>query len=132
MDRIVIANDLTKIFNKYKTNQLIAINKISIEIKEGDFICIMGKSGSGKTTLLNILSTIDDYDSGNLKILGYDINNISEKEKAKLRETIIGYIFQDYNLLDSLTIEDNICFSSIVNKDVADRKSLYDILKNCT
>lgn len=129
MDRIIIANDLTKIFNKYKTNQLIAINKISIEIKEGDFICIMGKSGSGKTTLLNILSTIDDYDSGNLKILGYDINNISEKEKAKLRETIIGYIFQDYNLLDSLTIEDNICFSSIVNKDVADRKSLYDILK---
>lgn len=128
MENIIYAKGITKIYNQFSENQKIAINKIDLEIKKGDFISIMGPSGSGKTTLLNILSTIETYEAGNLNILDNDINLATESKKAKLRGEYIGYIFQDYNLLDSLTIKENICFSNNINKKAIDEKYLNYIL----
>jgi len=81
---------------------------IDLTIYEHDFISIMGPSGSGKTTLLNILSTIDKPTLGNVMLDGQDITRISNRELSKLRRDKIGFIFQDYNLLDTMTLEDNI------------------------
>lgn len=128
MKNIICAKELTKIYNRYNENQKIAINKIDLEIEKGEFISIMGPSGSGKTTLLNVLSTIETYETGSLKILDNDMNLATEKQKAKLREESIGYIFQDYNLLNSLTVKENICFSNNLNKKLVDEKYLNFIL----
>lgn len=81
---------------------------ISLTIYKDDFIAIMGPSGSGKTTLLNILSTIDKPSQGTILIDGKDMTRISNKELAKLRKDKIGFVFQDYNLLDTMTLQDNI------------------------
>lgn len=84
-------------------------------IYENDFIAIMGPSGSGKTTLLNILSTIDKASSGSVHMDGRDITHISNKELSKLRRDKIGFIFQDYNLLDTMTLQDNIALPLSLN-----------------
>lgn len=84
-------------------------------IYENDFITIMGPSGSGKTTLLNILSTIDKASQGTVNIDGKDITHISNKELSKLRRDKIGFIFQDYNLLDTMTLQDNIALPLSLN-----------------
>ena len=81
---------------------------VSLDVKEGEFIAIMGKSGSGKTTLLNILSTIDDLTKGKLFIYGKNIYEMSETERAHFRKENIGFIFQNFNLLDTLTVKENI------------------------
>ena len=89
---------------------------IDLTIYKNDFIAIMGPSGSGKTTLLNILSTIDKPTHGTIKIDGQDISKISNKNLSDLRKEKIGFIFQDYNLIDSLKVIDNILFSLKLNK----------------
>ena len=81
---------------------------IDLTIYSGDFIAIMGPSGSGKTTLLNILSTIDKPTEGTVILDGQDITRASNKELSRLRREKIGFIFQDYNLLDTMTLQDNI------------------------
>ena len=81
---------------------------IDLTIYKDDFIAIMGPSGSGKTTLLNILSTIDKPTQGSVMLDGKDVTRIKNKELAKLRRDKIGFVFQDYNLLDTMTLQDNI------------------------
>lgn len=81
---------------------------ISLTVLRNDFIAVMGPSGSGKTTLLNILSTIDRPTEGTVILDGRDIAQISNRELSRLRREKIGFIFQDYNLLDTMTLEDNI------------------------
>ena len=81
---------------------------IDLTIYEHDFIAVMGPSGSGKTTLLNILSTIDTPTQGTVMIDGRDLSRVSNQELSKLRRDKIGFVFQDYNLLDTMTLEDNI------------------------
>ncbi|MBQ6805934.1 MAG: ABC transporter ATP-binding protein [Lachnospiraceae bacterium] len=81
---------------------------IDLTICVNDFIAIMGPSGSGKTTLLNILSSIDKPTQGNVFMDGMDLSKISNREMSRLRKDKIGFIFQDYNLLDTLTLQDNI------------------------
>ncbi|MCI8743538.1 MAG: ABC transporter ATP-binding protein [Lachnospiraceae bacterium] len=81
---------------------------ISLTVLRNDFIAVMGPSGSGKTTLLNILSTIDRPTEGTVILDGRDITQISNRELSRLRREKIGFIFQDYNLLDTMTLEDNI------------------------
>lgn len=88
---------------------------IDLTICENDFIAIMGPSGSGKTTLLNILSTIDKPTQGSVMLDGRDITRISNKELSKLRRDKIGFIFQDYNLLDTMTLRDNIALPLSLN-----------------
>lgn len=88
---------------------------IDLTIYQNDFIAIMGPSGSGKTTLLNILSTIDKPTQGSVVIDGRDITKISNRELSKLRRDKIGFVFQDYNLLDTMTLQDNIALPLSLN-----------------
>lgn len=88
--------------------QTTVLKGIDLTIYKDDFIAIMGPSGSGKTTLLNILSTIDKPTQGAVMLDGHDVTHISNKELAKLRKEKIGFVFQDYNLLDTMTLQDNI------------------------
>lgn len=90
-----------------KTNITKALNKVSFCVEKGEFISIMGASGSGKTTLLNCISTIDTVTSGKILLDGDDITTIKEEEITAFRRDNLGFIFQEYNLLDTLTIEEN-------------------------
>ena len=85
-----------------------AINNISFEVEEGEFIGIMGPSGSGKTTLLNCIATIDKATTGTILIENKDITALSRKNVEKFRREHLGFIFQDFNLLDTLTVYENI------------------------
>ena len=92
-----------------------AINDISFSISEGEFVGIMGASGSGKTTLLNCISTIDTVSAGHIYLDGSDVTEIKEKELARFRRENLGFIFQDFNLLDTLTISENIALALTIN-----------------
>ena len=108
--------NLKKVYNPYGVHPKVALNGLDFKVEKGDFICIMGASGSGKTTLVNILSTIDEATKGQILFNQKDLLLLSEKEKAKLRKEEIGFIFQNYNLIESLTIKNNILFSPRLNK----------------
>lgn len=99
-----------------KDNITKAIDGISFDVEEGEFIGIMGASGSGKTTLLNCISTIDTVSSGHIYLENQDITEIKEENIAKFRRENLGFIFQDFNLLDTLTIEENIALILTINK----------------
>ena len=107
--------NLKKVYNPYGMHPKVALNGLDFKVEKGDFICIMGASGSGKTTLVNILSTIDEATGGQILLNQKDLLLLSEKEKANLRKEEIGFIFQNYNLLYSLTIRENILFPLIIN-----------------
>ena len=108
--------NLKKVYNPYGVHPKVALNGLDFKVEKGDFICIMGASGSGKTTLVNILSTIDEATGGQILLNQKDLLLLSEKEKANLRKEEIGFIFQNYNLIESLTIKNNILFSLRLNK----------------
>ena len=108
---------VTKIYDAFNEAQAAkALNNVSFKIKEGDFVGIMGPSGSGKTTLLNILSGLDKATSGNIFINNRDIVKLRKDEVALFRRRNLGFIFQDFNLLESLTIRENIGFPLTVDK----------------
>ncbi|MDU4145824.1 ABC transporter ATP-binding protein, partial [Clostridium sp.] len=92
-----------------------ALNGISFTVERGEYVAIMGASGSGKTTLLNCISTIDNVTSGHIYIGGEDITKIKEKKLAKFRREELGFIFQDFNLLDTLTAYENIALALTIN-----------------
>ncbi len=102
-----------------------AINNISFEVNRGEFVAIMGSSGSGKTTLLNVISTIDKVTSGHIYVGGEDITKLKGNALNKFRREELGFIFQDFNLLDTLTAYENIALSlSIQNvgaKEIEER-----------
>ena len=108
-----------------------AVDGISFDVLEGEFVAIMGASGSGKTTLLNTISTIDTVTSGNIYLDGVDITTLKEEELADFRRENLGFIFQDFNLLDTLTIEENIALSLIINHEdiLKVDKKVDDIVK---
>ena len=89
----------------FKTSVLKDIN---LNVEKGDFISIMGPSGAGKTTLLNLMSTLDKPTTGQIILDGHDLSKVSSKKLAMIRRDQIGFIFQDYSLLDNMTILDNI------------------------
>ena len=99
--------DLTKI---YKTEEIetTALNGISLQIKKGEFISIMGASGCGKSTLLNVLGMLDSSTSGSYNFLNQEVSDLKEKDKASIRKKNIGFVFQNFNLIDELTVYDNI------------------------
>lgn len=106
-NKVVEIKNLIKSYGA-KDFQTMVLKGIDLTIYKDDFIAIMGPSGSGKTTLLNILSTIDKPTQGMVMLDGHDVTHISNKELAKLRKDKIGFVFQDYNLLDTMTLQDNI------------------------
>ena len=98
-----------------KNNVTKALDRISFQVQDGEFIAIMGASGSGKTTLLNCISTIDTVSAGNILLDGEDVTEIPSKELARFRRERLGFVFQDFNLLDTLTLEENIGLALTIN-----------------
>ncbi len=114
------ANHVVEVKNLVKTYvsggvQAKVLKGIDLTIRSQDFIAIMGPSGSGKTTLVNLLSTIDKPTAGSIKIDGQDIAHLSNKELSRLRRDKIGFVFQDYNLLDTMTLKDNIALPLVLH-----------------
>lgn len=101
----------TKNLHKVYTTEEVettALNNVNLEINEGEFCAIMGPSGCGKSTLLNIMGLLDNPSSGEYHFMGHEISNHSEKERAQLRKGNIGFIFQSFNLIDELTVFENV------------------------
>lgn len=101
--------NLKKIYTtRFGGNQVQALSNVSFSIEEGEYVAIMGESGSGKTTLLNILASLDKPTSGEVLLDGKNIVSIKESEISKFRRNNLGFVFQDFNLLDTFSIRDNI------------------------
>ena len=105
---VVQLRDITKTYGKKGEKQYQALKGISFDVAPGEFVGIMGASGSGKTTLLNILSTLDKPTTGTATINGTDVTKLKGNKLADFRANEIGFIFQDFNLLESLTARENI------------------------
>ncbi len=106
---ILEINAVKKIYTtRFGGNQVQALSNVSFQVEEGEYVAIMGESGSGKTTLLNILAALDRPTSGSVRLDGNDLSKIKESEIAAFRRDNLGFVFQEFNLLDTLSIEDNI------------------------
>jgi putative ABC transport system ATP-binding protein len=115
---------LTNIAKDYRTSEIEtrALDNISLEVKRGEFVAIMGPSGCGKSTLLNILGLLDSPSAGSYRLLGEEIAQSSEQKLTQLRRDHIGFVFQSFNLIDDLTVEENVEVALIYRKDKSGRK----------
>ena len=104
---MIKVTDLCKVFRTEEI-ETTALNSVSFEIKDGEFVAIMGPSGCGKSTLLNILGLLDNPTSGSYELLGTEVGGLKEKERTKFRKGNIGFVFQSFNLIDELTVEENV------------------------
>ena len=110
MENILTIENISKYYGN-KSNLTKAVSNISMNVDKGEFIAIMGASGSGKTTLLNVISTIDKVTSGHIYIEGQDITKLKGNDLNRFRREELGFIFQDFNLLDTLTAYENIALA---------------------
>ena len=115
MGEILKIDSIEKYYGN-KGNILKAIDDVSFEVQKGEFVGVMGPSGSGKTTLLNVIATIDEVSSGHIYLNGKDLTEINKKEIGRFRRENLGFIFQDFNLIDTLTIHENIALALTINK----------------
>ena len=94
----------------YRTEEVetIALNKLSMEVKEGEFVAVMGPSGCGKSTLLNILGLLDDPNGGSFIFNGTEVAHYNERKRSEMRKHVIGFVFQSFNLIDELTVYENV------------------------
>lgn len=104
---MIITEGLTKIF-KTLGAETVALKSVNFKVTKGDFIAVMGPSGCGKTTLLNLLGLIDDPSEGKYSFFGQDVNTMNERQKTELRKRNVGFVFQNFNLIDDLTVYENI------------------------
>lgn len=139
MEEVLEVRNVEKYYGN-KSNLTKAIDNISFKVRKGEFLGIMGASGSGKTTLLNCISTIDRVTAGNIIINGKDITKLRGNNLNKFRREELGFIFQDFNLLDTLTAYENIALALTIQKvkpkevdlrvnEIADKLGIKDILK---
>lgn len=106
---ILEVRGLKKIYStRFGGNKVEALRNVNFTVEEGEYVAVMGESGSGKTTLLNILAALDKPTNGNVVLDGRDLSQIKEKDVAAFRRNNLGFVFQDFNLLDTFTLEDNI------------------------
>jgi len=137
MERLIYAEKVEKYYGG-KGNMTKALNRVELAIEKGEFTGIMGASGSGKTTLLNVLSTIDNVTAGHVYFQNTDITTLKEEQLAEFRKENLGFVFQDFNLLDTLTMEENITLamtlqnkkkSEIIKRtdEVMKRLGIYEI-----
>lgn len=109
--------NLKKIYTtRFGGNQVQALSDVNFTVEEGEFVAIMGESGSGKTTLLNILASLDKPTSGQVLLRGTDLAKIGEKKLAAFRRENLGFVFQDFNLLDTFSIKDNILLPLVLSR----------------
>ena len=104
---MIKVNNLSKVFRTEEI-ETTALNGVSFEIADGEFVAIMGPSGCGKSTLLNILGLLDNPTGGSYELLGTEVSQLKEKERTKFRKGNIGFVFQSFNLIDELNVEENI------------------------
>lgn len=134
---ILEAGNIQKSYGN-KLNKQEVLKGIDLQIHKGEFVSIMGPSGSGKTTLLNVLSSIDKVSSGTIKLNETEITSMKEKQLAEFRKRHLGFIFQDYNLLDTLTVKENILLPLSITKmskkeadlrfaETAEELGIYDL-----
>jgi len=108
--------DLKKVYTtRFGGQKVEALRKVYFEVEEGEFTAIMGESGSGKTTLLNILAALDRPTSGRVFLDGMDLSEVKEKDAARFRREQMGFVFQEFNLLDTFTLEDNILLPLVLS-----------------
>jgi putative ABC transport system ATP-binding protein len=113
----------------YRTEEVetVALNNISFEIKEGEFVAIMGPSGCGKSTLLNIIGLLDDLDAGSFMFNNTEVAKFKERQRAEMRKHNIGFVFQSFNLIDELTVFENVELPLIyTGVGAAERKKIVD------
>ena len=112
---MLTVENLCKSYQVGKTSYEV-LKGVSLQVGKGEFVAVMGPSGSGKTTLLNCISTIDTVSAGHIYLDGTDVTEINEKQIARFRRENLGFVFQDFNLLDTLTISENIALALTINK----------------
>jgi len=106
---ILEVRDLKKVYtSRFGTQKVEALRRVNFSVEQGEYVAVMGESGSGKTTLLNLLAALDRPTSGTVLLDGVDTASIPEKDVAAFRRDQLGFVFQDFNLLDTFTLEDNI------------------------
>lgn len=120
MDPIIRVTNLRKVY-KVGREKVVALNHIDLEIEKGEICCILGASGSGKSTLLNMLAGLEKPTRGDIYINGQNVNRLSEKKLAKFRQKYIGFIFQSYNLIPTLTAQENVALP-LVFRGIGTRK----------
>lgn len=128
MDNVIDAQGLSKIYLRGR-EKIYALTDFTLSIAKGDFISIVGPSGSGKTTLLNLLSCLDSYTSGSLRIKGMDVTELGENKLTQLRREFVGFVFQQFFLIPTLTVSENIELPSLFGKKKADNSEIKSILK---
>ena len=104
---MIKTDKLSKIFRTDEV-ETTALNEVSLEVKQGEFVAIMGPSGCGKSTLLNILGLLDNPSGGSYTFNGNEVANLNERQRAKLRKKNIGFVFQSFNLIDELNVQENV------------------------
>jgi putative ABC transport system ATP-binding protein len=114
--------DIRKVFSTGQV-ETIALGGVSITVKDGEFVAIMGPSGCGKSSLLNILGLLDSPTSGSYLLNGYEVARLRESERTDFRKGKIGFVFQSYNLLDDMTIEENVRLPMIYQRMAATEKT---------
>lgn len=127
MDTVLNVENAEKYYGK-EPNLDKALDRVDFKVNAGEFVSIMGPSGSGKTTLLNCISTIDTVDAGHVYLDGQDLTSLSQQKSARFRQENLGFIFQDFNLLDTLSIEENIALPLAV-RDVP-AKEIKDTVRS--
>ena len=134
-NKIVVAKDVSKVY-KSGTSEVRAVDNLSFEVNEGEFVVILGPSGAGKTTLLNLMGGMDGLTSGELIVYGENLAGLSKRELTKYRRTKVGFVFQFYNLMPNLTAIENIelavelCPDALQPKDVLERVGLGSRMHN--
>lgn len=118
---------ISKIYNKKKSNEFYALDKVNVEINKGELVAIIGKSGAGKSTMMHIIGCIDDFEEGTYELNGKDISGVSAKKKAEIRNKEIGIVMQDFALIDEYTVEENVMIPLYFTKGVKNKK---DKVKN--
>lgn len=120
---------VTNLEKIYRTEEIetVALNNVSFEIKEGEFVAMMGPSGCGKSTLLNIIGLLDDMDAGSYLFNGTEVSGFNERKRAELRKRNIGFVFQSFNLIDELTVFENVELPLIyTGVSASERKRIVD------
>ena len=126
MENIIEVKDVKKVFGSEKTVSTKVLDGVNMNVKEGEFVSLMGASGSGKSTLLYLIGGLDRDFTGDISVCGKSISNIKEKELSEVRLNDIGFIFQFYNLVQNLNVEDNIMLPQLVaGKSRASLKKKY-------
>ncbi|MBR4620867.1 MAG: ABC transporter ATP-binding protein [Salinivirgaceae bacterium] len=127
---MIKVSNLSKVFRTEEI-ETVALNGVSFEIKEGEFVAIMGPSGCGKSTLMNVLGLLDSPTGGSYQLLGTEVSGLKEKERTNFRKGNIGFVFQSFNLIDELNVYDNIELPlKYLNISAAERKQrVTEIMK---